>query len=362
MLRAELCRQRRQRLWAILGSRISGEMLVLADPLHLRYFANFHVEPFHLGADFGGLLAIRRDGSATLVHDKRLPDSVQSAHAEEKIVIPWYDGQTPGQGARRLALYPALQGFGGRIHDALNDHFGPLLINAIGQMRRQKDPDELAALAACMRACEAGHAWARNNLRAGMTELTVYNGVFVACAEAVGKPAVVYGDFAVSPGPTRRGGPPTSQVLASGDMFILDYSVILGGYRSDFTNTLVVGGQPNPEQTRLYEACVQAMSAGERALRTGVTCQTVYDAVRQAFASQGLAEHFPHHAGHGLGLAHPEPPYIVRQSTETLQENDVVTLEPGLYIEGIGGLRIEHNYRILADGYERLSNHEIRLS
>src|SRR5262249_38731406 len=148
---------------------------------------------------------------------------------------------------------------------------------------------------------------------------------------------IVYGDFAVSPGPERRGGPPTSRVLQPGDMLILDYSVVIGGYRSDFTNTLVVGGQPNPGQQRLDDLCVEAMAAGEKELRAGAQCLTVYQAVRGVFERAGVAEYFPHHAGHGLGLTHPEAPYFVRHATETLVASDVVTLEPGLYIPGVGG-------------------------
>ncbi|HKB01551.1 MAG TPA: Xaa-Pro peptidase family protein [Gemmataceae bacterium] len=212
-----------------------------------------------------------------------------------------------------------------------------------------------------MRATEAGHAWARQNVRAGMTELDVYEGVFAACATAVGRSVIVYGDFAVSPGSSRRGGPPTTRALRDGDMFILDYSVVLAGYRSDFTNTLVVGGKPNPDQRRLFDACVSAMTAGERSLKAGATCQAVYDAVRGALAAAGLADHFPHHAGHGVGLGHPEAPFIVRHSTESLAAGDVVTLEPGVYVDGIGGIRIEHNYYITPTGFERLSNHRITL-
>jgi Xaa-Pro aminopeptidase len=145
-------------------------------------------------------------------------------------------------------------------------------------------------------------------------------------------------------------------------MFILDYSVVIDGYRSDFTNTLVVGKAPNPQQQRLYDLCCQAMAAGEAQLRAGAACLTVYNAVRGAFAAAGMAEHFPHHAGHGLGLTHPEAPFFVRHADETLLVNDVVTLEPGLYVEGTGGIRIEHNYRITATGYERMSNHTIVLS
>ena len=355
MLTADGCRARRVRLWEALRDRIDLPALVLADPIHLRYLANFHVDPFSLGADFGGVLVVRPNGHATIYHDKRLPDSIQSAHFDQREVVGWYDGQSAGKGPRRLALRSAVEAHGGRIHDALGDPLGPLVIETITGMRRAKDPDEVELLRTCMRATEAGQAWARSNVRAGMTELDVYEGVFSACSTAAGHPVIVYGDFAVSPGSARRGGPPTSRVLRDGDTFILDYSVILFGYRSDLTITVFVGGKPSPDQTRLMDACVAAMAAGESELKAGTACQTVYDAVRGALARFGLADHFPHHAGHGLGLNHPEAPFFVRQSSETLVAGDVVTLEPGVYLDGVGGIRIEHNYRITTTGFDRLS-------
>jgi Xaa-Pro dipeptidase len=361
MLTAAGCRARRARLWTAL-SDIDVPALVLADPLHLRYFANFYVDPISLGGDFGGLLVLRRDGHTTVYHDRRLPPSVNAAHVDEHVEVPWYDGQTPGTGPRRLSLLSAVQQAGGRIHDTLTDPLGPTVITAIEQMRRRKDEDEIELLQTCIRAAEAGHAWARRIVRPGMTELEVYSGISAACTAAAERPVIVYGDFAVSPGPARRGGPPTSRVLRSGDTLILDFSVVVDGYRGDFTNTLVVGGQPSEGQRRLFDACRSALAAAEQKLRAGTRCQAVYDAVRDTFAAVGLADHFPHHAGHGLGLAHPESPYLVRHSTEELAAGNVVAVEPGLYVEGVGGIRIEHNYLIAADGFDRMSRHEIALT
>jgi Xaa-Pro aminopeptidase len=361
MLTAEGCRARRHRLLDRL--KPTGPLL-FGDPINLRYLAGFAVEPFSLGADYGGLLLLNPDGSTRLFYDHRLPKSVEAAHTDEKVAVKWYDGQSPGQGPRRLILRPVLDGIGtnGRIHDDLSDPLAPELFNAIGDLRRVKDDDEVAVFRECCRAAESGQAWARTGVRPGMTELDVYNAIFVECSRRAGRPVIVYGDFAVSPGSARRGGPPTGHVIQPGEMLILDYSVVIQGYRCDFTNTLVVGAVPTPEQRRLFDLCVAAMAAGERSLRPGVTGREVYEAVRGVFLGAGVADHFPHHAGHGIGLGHPEAPFLVKHSGEQLLAGDVVTLEPGLYVDGVGGIRIEHNYLVTEAGFERLSRHEITLT
>jgi Xaa-Pro aminopeptidase len=364
VLTADGCRQRRTRLGERLKLSESADHLVLGDPAHLRYFANFSVDPISLAADFAGLLLVRRDGHATLLHDNRIPAlAVKNANVDDRQVVPWYDGQSPGRMPRQLVPFEALAAAIGspRVHDHPADPLGPAVVRTVAEMRRQKDADELDLLRRCMLAGKAGHDWAKANVKPGMTELDVYNGIAAAVNRDVGRHVITYGDFAVCTGPDRRGGPPTDRVLKDGDMLILDFSVVLFGYRSDFTNTLVVGTEPTPQQRALFQLCSEAMYAGEQKLEAGVPCQTVYDAVRGVFEKAGMADRFPHHAGHGLGLMHPEAPYIVRHSTETLLAGDVITLEPGLYVPGVEGVRIEHNYLVTELGFERLSNHDIAL-
>jgi Xaa-Pro dipeptidase len=363
MLTAEGCRRRRERLWAKLDPPPESDHLLLADPLHLVYFANYWVDPISLNAGVPGYLMLRKDGHAKLLCDNRTPKPLAAAHVEERRAIPWYDGQTPGHGPRQLAVLSEVNPMRGgvRVHDRPGDLLAAQLIHTIAEMRRQKDPDEIELLKTCMRATEAGHAWARANVKPGMTELDVYAGVSAACMKTAGMPVIVYGDFAVSPGPEKRGGGPTDRVLQAGDMMILDYSVVIEGYRSDFTNTICVGGKPTKDQQRLYDLCMAAMAAGEKTLRAETPCLSVYQAVHGVFEKANMADSFTHHAGHGLGLTHPEDPYLVRGATQTLLTGDVITLEPGLYINGIGGIRIEHNYLITPAGYERLSNHTIAL-
>lgn len=269
MLTAEGCRQRRERLWRELNPPPDHDYLLLADPIHLQYLANFWVDPISLGGGFSGFLLLRKDGHAKLLHDNRLPRSVDDAHVDERKVVAWYDGQSPSKGPRQVAVLddvnPTRHGL--QIHDRPGSPYAATLVNTIARMRRQKDEDEVAALDRCMKSTDAGHAWALANIRPGMTELDVYSGVAAACIREAGMPVVVYGDFAVSPGPERRGGTPTRRVLNEGDLFILDFSVVLFGYRSDFTNTICVGGRPRAEQTRLLRLAKEAMAAGEEQLR-----------------------------------------------------------------------------------------------
>lgn len=136
--------------------------------------------------------------------------------------------------------------------------------------------------------------------------------------------------------------------------------MVLDGYRCDFTNTLCVG-TPTADQMKLFTTVEAAMRSGEKSLKAGALAKDVFDATEKPIRDAGLAENFKHHAGHGIGLAHPEPPILVPQSDDVLIAGDVVTLEPGLYVEGIGGIRIEHNYLITDVGYERLSQHVISL-
>jgi hypothetical protein len=152
MLTAEGCLRRRQRLWNRLNPKSDGDHLRLSDPLHLIYLANFYVDSISFNAGFGGALLLREDGHAKLLHDDRLKAAAARACVEDRAVIPWYDGQSPGRGARQLALLrdvnPAHAGL--RIHDRIGDPYAATVIQTIADMRRQKDPDEIAVLKRCM--------------------------------------------------------------------------------------------------------------------------------------------------------------------------------------------------------------------
>ncbi len=379
MLTAEGCAGRRARLWNALPTPCDA--LIVADPSHLIYFAGYVPSPFVFRTTESAAILLLEPARATLVADSMLKPFLDRSFADELVAPPWYDGvhAAPHRRAKlvdatldrlarikghrvgvELAAVPA-----GVVEGLRAARPGVEIVDlsrTIRPLRRSKDADEVELLGRSMRAGEAGHAAALAQVRPGMTELDAYLIVQRAAIESWGQPAILYGDFASGPRlPTDKGGPPTGRPIVAGDLLLLDFSVIVDGYRGDFTNTFAVGGGPTPRQGELFDACVAALRAGESLLKPGTPARAVDAAVRASFAAQGLAEHFKTHSGHGLGLGHPEPPYFVPESDETLQAGDVVALEPGLYVEGVGGMRFERNYLVTAGGFETLSHHELRL-
>ena len=398
MLTETGCQTRRARLWQSVPDDL--EWLLIADPRHVQYLCNFLVQPLSFSGGERGLLLLERQspgaassGTATLIGDNfALRSAASTPFIDDEIIGGWYDHahsvinrdhalqRAVGSIADRLfgrngaveaewlpaAVLEEL-GLDRETHSTSREageqrplgaaaDLGTLLRN----LRRQKEPDEIALLKTCMAAGDAGHARAKEVIHPGVSELDVYREVQSAAIAAAGRPGLVYGDFRGSNAANPKvGGLPTDYVLQDGDLFILDYSVVLDGYRSDFTNTYAVG-EPTSEQQDLFALCEAGMRVGEETLKAGAKARDVYAAVSKPLEEGGRGK-LGHHAGHGIGLAHPEPPILVPESDDVLVAGDVVTLEPGLYVAGIGGMRIEHNYLITDDGYERLNNHTIAL-
>lgn len=370
-LTAEGCRQRRSRLWECYSEDV--EWALLADPRHVCYFSGFWVNPFSFSQGERALLLLERDGNATLIADNFTRRSaVGDPLLVEEVICPWYDHRHSVE-CRDQVLHEQflaatnLDPRRGIVEgEALPLAYGVIadrttLGHDVRSLRRAKHEDELALLRACMRACAAGHAKAFEVIEPGMTEFELYCEVQQAAQKEAGCAAIVYGDFrrnnATAP---KAGGMPTHDVLQEGDLFVLDYSVVIQGYRSDFTNTLAVG-TPTAAQQDLFETCVAALHAAEALISAEAPAVEVYEAASKRLEAGGFGA-LKHHAGHGLGLGHPEPPILTPESVDVLRDGDVITIEPGAYIEGVGGVRVEHNYHVKLDGCERLSDHQIVLS
>lgn len=370
-LSAEGCAARRQALIAA----ADVDLLIITNPQHLQYLCGLTITPTALSAyGVNFLLIDAKTGYSTLLAHNFLANAARAAFVDEVRLWTWYDAATrPGidpyansvgqlnahlgepafNGAARVGVELGWLPFGVRLATPVD--ITPIL----HRMRRHKHADELALIRDAVAAVSAGHQAARQTIRAGISELAVYNAICSAMVEQAGHAILPMGDFAAGQRTGDGGGIATPAILQAGDLMIVDVFPVVNGYRADFAATYAVDRTLTPAQAALERGLHDALQAGEAVLKPGVPASAVYEAVRAALAEHQLEAGFGHHAGHGIGLGHPEAPFFVPQSDEVLEVGDVVTLEPGSYKHGLGA-RIEHNYLITATGAERLTAHSTR--
>lgn len=147
---------------------------------------------------------------------------------------------------------------------------------------------------------------------------------------------------------------PTSKLLKKNELVVLDQGAILRHYCSDLTRTVFVGRAPSKVR-QLYSAVLEAQTAAKRAIRPGIEAEAVDRAARQVLKKRGLGRYFTHSTGHGLGIEVHEVPRLGRGERTLLEAGMVVTVEPGVYVEGFGGIRIEDDVVVTSHGFEELT-------
>jgi Xaa-Pro dipeptidase len=142
---------------------------------------------------------------------------------------------------------------------------------------------------------------------------------------------------------------PSDRVLQAGDLLTIDCGAIKDGYMADITRTFVADS-PSKDVSAIYAVVQRANAAGKAAVVPGAQAQEIDRAARQVIKDAGYGEYFFHRTGHGLGLEVHEPPYIVEGNDQMLESGMVFTVEPGIYIPGLGGVRIEDNIVVTPQG------------
>ena len=147
---------------------------------------------------------------------------------------------------------------------------------------------------------------------------------------------------------------PGERKLQKGDFVVVDAAAKYAGYHADMTRTVVIG-KPTEKHYEVYELVKKSQQAGIDAAKAGVSCKAVDDATRDVIANAGYGDKFIHSTGHGIGLEIHTFPRLSQQSEEVLKENNVVTIEPGVYLSGWGGVRIEDDIVVKKGGNEILN-------
>jgi Xaa-Pro aminopeptidase len=226
----------------------------------------------------------------------------------------------------------------------------------VERLRVVKDAVELDAAARAAVLTDAAFAHVLGVVRPGLREIDVSLALEVFM-RSNGSEGLAFDPIVASgPNSSRPHAGVTDRVIEPGDILTMDFGARVDGYCADLTRTVVVGAKASTRQCELYGAVLAANEAGLAAVRSGVRARDVDAAARDLLAGLGLAEHFGHSLGHGVGLDVHEEPRVSSVTDEILRAGSIITIEPGVYLAGELGVRIEDLVAV-EEGGARLLSH-----
>lgn len=333
--------------------------LVVAPGSDLRYLSGYDA----LALERPTLLIVRADAPTAMVAPR-----LEQARVEHEVLLSDIELHTYGEHDDALALAGRTIGAPADATVALGDQMWTSFTlglqlalpgrrwttasDVVAPLRAVKDAAELAALAAVGRAIDAVHRRVPDVLRAGRTEREVAQDLAAMIRE--GHDAVSFVIVAAGPNSASPHHEPGDRTIAVGDAVVVDIGGTLDGYCSDMTRTYAIERVPDGF-AEAYAALELAQAAGVRAVRPGATAGDIDAAARDVLSEAGLGEAFVHRTGHGIGLDTHEAPWILGGSDVALVPGMTFSVEPGFYLEGRYGARIEDIVAVTVDGVEALN-------
>lgn len=328
----------------------SLDAIVISGAVNRRYISGF--------TGSAGTVVISRD-NAWLVTDFRYTEQATAQCAGFKIVTLKAEEKLhawlSGFGYKRVGFeadvwtVDAIEPF-----KAIADIQWIPVQNELMNYRVVKDANEIAAVEKAAAIADQAYQHMLTFIRPGITENEVALELefFMRRSGASGlsfESIVASGERSSMPH-----GVASSKVIEYGDFLTLDFGCMVDGYCSDMTRTLVVG-EASAEQKRIYDIVFKAQAASLEKVKAGALCSEVDLAGRSIIASAGYGEQFGHGTGHGVGLEIHEQPRVAASSEAVLKAGMIITIEPGIYIPGFGGVRIEDILVVTEEGYQLLS-------
>lgn len=289
------------------------------------------------------------------------PDAEKAAGAPALTLRDWTDGKDPyavtaplldvdgrfGVSDNTWALH--LLGIQGQLPGTT---YTPLTA-CLPMLRGVKDAHELERLAAAGAAADATYEEIKKVRFAGRRELEVA-GDLADLLRQFGHEQVDFTVVGSGPNGANPHHEAGERVIEHGDMIVLDFGGLMHGYGSDTSRTVHVG-EPTDEERKVHDIVRQAQEAGCAAVRPGIACQEVDRAARAVIDEAGYGEYFIHRTGHGIGVTTHEPPYMIEGEEQPLVPGMCFSVEPGIYLPGRFGVRIEDIVTVTQDGGRRLN-------
>ncbi|WP_399931506.1 aminopeptidase P family protein [Streptomyces kanamyceticus] len=289
------------------------------------------------------------------------PDAERAAGAPALTLRDWTDGKDP------YAVTAPLLDASGRF--AVSDNAWAMhllglqkalpgtsyvsLTEALPMLRAVKDAAELERLAAAGAAADAAYEEIQKVTFAGRKETDVAADL-AALLRRFGHSQVDFTVVGSGPNGANPHHEAGERVIEHGDMVVLDFGGLLHGYGSDTSRTVHVG-EPTDEERRVHDIVREAQAAGCAAVRPGAACQDVDRAARAVITDAGYGAYFIHRTGHGIGVTTHEPPYMIEGEEQPLVPGMCFSVEPGIYLPGRFGVRIEDIVTVTDDGGRRLN-------
>ncbi len=222
-------------------------------------------------------------------------------------------------------------------------------------LRAVKSPQELEKIRAALALSDLAQAEMAKRIVAGSSELTLWGEIKSHLEIHAGSRLPLVSDLVAGARSAEIGGPPSSYVLQEGDPLIFDVVPRLNGYWGDNANTHFAGSA-SPELAKMRSVVWDTLRWGIDQVKPTVVARDLDQMMRNKIRATGY-EPYPHHSGHGIGTTYHEEPRIVPYNNMQLQPDMVIALEPGIYMPGSGGVRLEHILLVTADGCEILTQH-----
>ena len=309
------------------------------------------------------MLVLSQDKEPTLlVPILERPDAEAAEGAGSVSLLDWEDGTNPYEVAEPLLRTDGEFGISDSawamhllgLQGALPRSRYRSLTDCLPMMRAVKDDNELMRLAAAGSAADSTYGEIVQRRFAGRRETEVAADLADLLRE-FGHEQVDFTVVGSGPNGANPHHEAGDRVIERGDAVVLDFGGLRYGYGSDTTRTVCVG-EPTPEIRDVHEIVRLAQQAGVDAVRPGVSCQEIDRAARKVISDAGYGEQFIHRTGHGIGVTTHEPPYMVEGEEQPLVPGMCFSVEPGIYLGGRFGVRIEDIVTVTADGGRRLNN------
>ncbi|MFE9278204.1 M24 family metallopeptidase [Paenibacillus glucanolyticus] len=334
--------------------------VLVTDPKHVYYLTGFASDPHER---FLGLLLSTVNEPVLIV--PALDADAAGAASTVKNIVTHQDTENP-----YLLLKRQIQGAAGTWavekeqltvsrYEQLQQHVNADRIDDVGvvlrELRIRKSADEVKIIKHAVRLVEEVLTQGLAQVKIGVSEIELV-AELEYLMKKLGADAPSFATMVLSgPNTALPHGVPGTRRIQGGDLLMFDLGVYAGGYASDITRTFAVG-EPKPEAVHVYETVLAANLAGIKAVKPGVTYSSIDQAARKVIDDAGYGHAFVHRLGHGLGMDVHEYPSIHGMNQELLRPGAVFTIEPGVYLQGVGGVRIEDDVIVTENGVEVLTS------